>query len=384
MLRGSARRVVCLAAGLLLAGTAAGEVGVQQPQDPRIEAAAARVRTLQDELQRLSGERESVVRAFEAADVELALRREQLEVLAGREELLAADIRRQEARVGELETTLTDARETLRLRAVSLYRIGPLSYNRLLLSADSAQDALVAYQLITFLTARDRDLVRDTRTMLADLATARSELEQTEQQLTGIRTEVAGITERLQEQQQERQEALRRLDREAEDRRLALADAERSARELESTLAELSDVSEAAPAAFAASRGSLPWPVDGTVVGGFGRRRNPVYDTYTVSRGIEIEAAEGDPVHAVHDGKVVFADWYSGYGLLVILDHGDGYFSLYGHLSQVEVGVNDRVTGGQELARAGETASLTGPNLYFEIRQGTDALDPLSWLTPRR
>ena len=85
----------------------------------------------------------------------------------------------------------------------------------------------------------------------------------------------------------------------------------------------------------------------------------------------------------MHTGQVVFADWYSGYGLLVIVDHGAGFFTLYGHLSKVDVRVNDRVATGQLIGEVGETGSLTGPNLYFEVREGTDALNPLSWLESR-
>jgi septal ring factor EnvC (AmiA/AmiB activator) len=102
-----------------------------------------------------------------------------------------------------------------------------------------------------------------------------------------------------------------------------------------------------------------------------------------VSRGIEIGAPEGDPVTAVFAGRVAFADWYTGYGLLVIVDHGGDYFTLYGHLREVAVRVGDRVDPGALLGRVGETASLTGPNLYFEVREGTDALNPLQWLDRR-
>ena len=152
-------------------------------------------------------------------------------------------------------------------------------------------------------------------------------------------------------------------------------------RALERTLEQLIGLrTESVPVGFATARGSLPWPATGDVVGGFGRRRHPIYDTYTLSRGIEIGAEEGKPVRAVFDGRVVFADWYSGYGLLVILGHGGEYFTLYGHLSSVAVLVNERVQAASVIGRVGETGSLTGPNLYFEVREGTDALDPLRWL----
>jgi len=87
-------------------------------------------------------------------------------------------------------------------------------------------------------------------------------------------------------------------------------------------------------------------------------------------------------VYAVAAGEVRFADWFRGYGKLVILDHGEDYFTVTGHLDAIEVEVGDQVRGGDRIAVAGETGSLSGPRLYFEIRKGSGALDPADWLLP--
>jgi murein DD-endopeptidase MepM/ murein hydrolase activator NlpD len=243
---------------------------------------------------------------------------------------------------------------------------------------------LVAYQMVTYLTDRDRELVETVRQTLADLDAARESLEATSVQLEALRAEASAAAMALERQQEARRERLRAIDLEAEDTRLALADAEDNERALTRTLSRLAIAdTEALGEQFAAARGGLPWPAVGEVVGGFGRRRHPIYDTYTVSRGIEIGAPEGDPVTAVFAGRVAFADWYKGYGLLVILDHGGDYFTLYAHLREVSVRVGDSIEPGALLGRVGETASLTGPNLYFEVREGTDALNPLQWLDRR-
>jgi len=337
---------------------------------------------LRAELDRLASERATVVRDFEAADVELALRRQQLQILQRRGAALAADSTSRTVAISELEGTLNARREQLRRRVQVLYRVGPLSYNRLLLTADSSQEALIAYQIVTYLAGRDRDLVTTVRGTLAELQDARASLADTATSLAAIEADTASAATALTAQQEVRQRLLSRIDREAEAQRVALASAERAERELAGTITELADSTEAT-AGFSAARGQLAWPATGAVVTGFGRQRHPIYDTYTVSRGIEIEAPLDDPVTAVHAGKVAFADWYSGYGLLVILDHGGNYFTLYGHLAEVAVRVNDRVDRGQLVGKVGETGSLTGPNLYFEVREGADALNPTSWLERR-
>jgi septal ring factor EnvC (AmiA/AmiB activator) len=135
-----------------------------------------------------------------------------------------------------------------------------------------------------------------------------------------------------------------------------------------------------APAAVHGAAGSLPWPVNGPVLTRFGMQRHPQFGTMVFRRGIEISAQEGQPVHAVESGQVAYADWYKGYGKLVILDHGGGFYTLYGNLFKLDRAKGDYVTKGQELGLAGETGSLKGSKLYFEIRRNGEAQDPLHWL----
>lgn len=358
--------------------------GATEPiQEPEQESVAVdRTLALRAELDRLASERATVVRDFEAADVELALRRQQLQILQSRGVVLANENEVRAAEIVQLDATLAGGRTQLRRRVQMLYRVGPLSYNRLLLTADTSQEALIAYQIVTYLASRDRDLVAEIRVTLAELQEARTSLSDTARRLAAVQADTEAATLALASQQVERQRLLARIDREAEAQRIALASAERAERDLAGTMTVLAE-NAAAASGFRDARGALPWPAQGDVVTGFGRQRHPIYDTYTVSRGIEVGAPADDPVTAVHAGRVAFADWYSGYGLLVIVDHGSNYFTLYGHLAQVAVRVNDRVNTGQLLGKVGETGSLTGANLYFEVREGADALNPTAWLERR-
>jgi septal ring factor EnvC (AmiA/AmiB activator) len=138
-----------------------------------------------------------------------------------------------------------------------------------------------------------------------------------------------------------------------------------------------------APAVVHGDAGSLPWPLDGEVLTRFGMQRHPQFGTMVFRRGIEISAHEGQPVYAVERGQVAYADWYKGYGKLVILDHGGGFYTLYGNLFKLDRVKGDYVAKGQELGLAGETGSLKGSKLYFEIRRNGEAQDPLHWLVKR-
>jgi len=138
-----------------------------------------------------------------------------------------------------------------------------------------------------------------------------------------------------------------------------------------------------APATVHGEAGSLPWPLEGSLLTRFGMQRHPQFGTMVFRRGIEISAHEGQPVYAVESGQVAYADWYKGYGKLVILDHGDGFYTLYGNLFKLDRAKGDHVARGQELGLAGETGSLKGSKLYFEIRRNGEAQDPLHWLVKR-
>jgi septal ring factor EnvC (AmiA/AmiB activator) len=136
-------------------------------------------------------------------------------------------------------------------------------------------------------------------------------------------------------------------------------------------------------AAAQAGRGRLPWPTGGQALTRFGVQRHPEFGTMVYRRGIDIEAKNGEEVRAVEEGQVAYADWYKGYGRLVILEHGPGFHTLYGHLSQAVVKAGDRVARGQVIGLAGDTGSLRGPRLYFEVRRNGEAEDPFLWLAKR-
>jgi septal ring factor EnvC (AmiA/AmiB activator) len=131
---------------------------------------------------------------------------------------------------------------------------------------------------------------------------------------------------------------------------------------------------------FAALRGQLPLPVEGTVEVGFGKLVNPKFNTVTIQKGWDIRGAKGSPVRAVADGQVVHAGWLRGYGNVLILDHGDGFHTLLAHLDSFSRAVGESVRAGEPIAELGDSGSLKGDYLYFEIRQDGEAVDPSAWV----
>src|SRR6185369_16828791 len=126
-------------------------------------------------------------------------------------------------------------------------------------------------------------------------------------------------------------------------------------------------------------RGKIPWPVSGRIISPFGRYKNPEFKVVVENSGVQIQAPLGTSFKAVAAGTVRYADWFKGYRKLVILDHGQGYYSLYAQASELSVSEGQKVVAGQVLGSVGDTGSLVGSSLYFEIRKNGVPQDPLRW-----
>lgn len=131
---------------------------------------------------------------------------------------------------------------------------------------------------------------------------------------------------------------------------------------------------------FGKEKGRLTWPIAGDVMSRFGKQKHPEFDAYIFKKGIEIAAVNGKNVKAVYNGIVAYADWLQGYGLMTIIDHGNSYYSIYGHASKLFVAKGSKVKEGQVIAVAGSGNSSDKDGIYFEIRQNGQAIDPLPWL----
>ncbi|MEW6162499.1 MAG: peptidoglycan DD-metalloendopeptidase family protein [Nitrospirota bacterium] len=134
---------------------------------------------------------------------------------------------------------------------------------------------------------------------------------------------------------------------------------------------------------FSGLKGKLPWPVEGKIAIPYGSQRDPQFNIPVFRSGIFIQTGSDLIAKAVHSGKIVFAEWFKGYGQLVIVNHGDGYHTLYGSLSEIFSKVGDIINAGQTIGRVGNSGILNTSGLYFELRYKGKPLDPLHWLKKR-
>ncbi|HET8578368.1 MAG TPA: peptidoglycan DD-metalloendopeptidase family protein [Methylomirabilota bacterium] len=403
-----AGRAVVVLAALVLA--AAAPAPAQRRDGAEI---GEKQRDLQQTQKRLKEERAKAAEArkreagllaeLETIDKRLNEKRRQVALLDGRIRRAQADIAELQGDIARLQTQRAGQEDALGRRLRALYKLqsqgGVLP---LLFSGDDPVAQAVQLRHLTTLATVDARLIREYRVTSEGLADRKARFEARRQELSALRSEA----------EEERAEA----DREAAKRRLLLArvrderayhdrmvgELSEASRRLEAFIRELQEKQrrlakvpppstrprpapgDTTPAVgFGALRGRLLWPADGRVVGEYGPQVNPRFGTKTFRSGIDIEATEGSAIVAVYSGHVVYTGWFRGYGNLIIVDHGHEYYTLYAHAADIKVAEGDDVKQGQAIGTVGDTGSLQGPRLYFEVRYEGKPQDPAQWLRPR-
>ncbi len=327
---------------------------------------AAREKTLLVELRRLELVRDIRLEEQRVADARLSA------ATSGLDEAIA--------NLQALEQRQIEERPGLQSRLAELYKLGSGGYLRLLLSVDDLQELGRAYRTVASLAALDRERVRAHQSTVASLREVRAELETRRARAAGAEADARQATTAAAAAVAARNALITSIDQQRDLNARFVGELETAQQKLAATVSGLPASVSALP--FRPFQGALPWPVDGPVVGFFGRGRASRFGTAVARNGIDVAAPAGTAVAAVHDGSVAFAAPFTGYGNLVILDHGGHTFTLYGYLSAMNVTKGGRVAAGGRLGQVG--AGPAGqPGLYFEVRVDGKAVDPLQWLKPR-
>lgn len=367
--------------------------GVAAEEDARARAREkeeARLQFIQEEIEEIKGRLEftaaqegSVLDALE----ELGLRRALLDREAAtlRREIAAA-ARRQEAtgrQVDEVTRRLAAQERDLRLWLREVYKIGPLRYLRWVASSTSTAQVAASRRMVEALSLGESRRIEAVRADRERLRIALIDLQ-------GQRRALAGLEGDLQRKRQEVLDTHRREDgilaglrKEKAAQKRVLLDLEQVQRDVRSLIERLSRPGRQDPVpslGFVRFRGLLDWPAQGKVAVPFGNVRHPRFSTEIPHPGVDIAADPGKEVRAVFDGRVVFSDWFKGYGQMIVVDHGDGYLSIYGHVDERLVVAGQSVRQWEDIARCGARASFDAPGMYFEIRHDGKPEDPARWL----
>ena len=354
-----------------------------EPRDRDLDRIRGEISRLKKTLGQLESKKRTAAEEVEALDLLVAIQTRELEIATAAQSALEAQSSDLERDIEQLAVEIEAQKRRLSTRLAALYRGGPLTYVKLLFSLDERQDPFRAVSMLTFMIGRDARAVSDFQATRESLALEQSRLEERRRSLASVRTVVAERQKSLAETRSRKETMLASLHSEESRTSQKLAELEEKARRLENLFALLYgrvSPEELKKAQIEQFQGALAWPVEGKVIERFGRQRNPKFATVTVSNGIKIEAAPGTEVRTVFEGTVLFSQWFKGYGNLVIVDHGNRIFSLYGNAQSPRVTVGDRVSPRQIVANVGHSEDGSSGYLYFEIRQDNKPVDPRTWL----
>lgn len=351
----------------------------------QLNAVRAQINREKQQAGREAREREHLTTQLRAAELSLEQSSAELERINGQISDYEARRTATVAAQGREDRALTAARAELAAALRAAYRLQRSSPLELWLSARNplAAQRLLAYD--GYLARADTRRIGTLAAQVRQLGGVAEQLAQQQSELSALKQSQEQTQQQLAHERDQRQQVLQQLGAAARTRSARLARLSSEQSELERVLRRLSRPAlgrpETAPnlidssSPFGRLRGQLAWPVQGHISASFGDERagGLSWD------GMVIATQRDSPVRAVSAGRVAYADWLPGMGLLVILDHGDGYLSLYGHNDRLYKAVGSSVNAGDVIAAAGDTGGRAEPELYFEIRHGGKPIDPRPW-----
>ena len=340
----------------------------------------------------------------ELAKIDRSLQEKEQNLMVLSRELKQAEIQVERTRQ-DIETARHEAekkRDQIRQRLVALYKAGEFGNIRIFFSSGTLPQLVENQRYMKAVLEHDKRLFAEYNAKIDKLRSLKQNLEQDAARKEKIKGAVNAKKQEIETEKQKKTVYLSQVRQDKQTYLASLAELQANARRLQTMVERLEERSrksytpkgdkkpsspdvgkELPPVAdkgFAAQRGRLPVPVRGQVVGTYGRHKHPEFNSYTINNGISISAPSGTEIRSVYDGQVIFASAFKGYGNMIIIDHGGGYFSLYAHSSRILKGVGTKVSGNEAVALVGDTDSPKGPMLYFEIRYQGKPIDPSPWL----
>jgi len=334
--------------------------------------------------------RESVLQGIQSLDERLIRYRQDHHEISKKVRKKDREIGEITEQLGTMRASIQERRDAILARLRVQYMEGRFGFVKALFAAGSYGDFHRRSQYLSAVSQKDYELLSAFRADLARMEQAEGQRAEARAGMVVFKESIEKKLAAIRSLQKEKKVYFTKITQEKDSYTRAVEELERSAsrvdsllRELESRRRTLAMRPSTVPALPRGAKGALPWPADGQVVSFFGRQKHPTFNTYVQRKGIEIRTTEGSFIHAVMSGTVVYADWLKGYGLVIILDHGNGFFSLYAHASKILAKVGERVAEGHPIGETGDTGMIGENTLYFELREGAEPVDPLHWLAKR-
>ncbi|MBN1226547.1 MAG: peptidoglycan DD-metalloendopeptidase family protein [Deltaproteobacteria bacterium] len=320
----------------------------------------------------------NILEELESLEKSTTKNRRSLKKLSEEIETLSAKITEAQARIKELNASTREVKNVFETRLVAFYKYGKSSYLTLLISNEDLYGIRKKIKYIKAIISHDREI-------MANLSEKKKELENEIELLHKDKSRIETLKEA-------KKKSADLLEKDIEKKVLLLVKAHKEKEFYEKAIKELKDASnrlnkkilglgekeeKTSLKTFEEMKGKLPMPLMGKILN-YSATQNR--EPFIHRKGIYIKGAFGDTIQSIFPGKVVFSDWFKGYGQMIIINHGSRYFTMFAHLGDIKKEVGEMVSEGEILGNAGDTGLNLGPGLYFEIRRGGICLDPKKWL----
>ena len=283
----------------------------------------------------------------------------------------------QQKRAVKLEKQQAQFQRVLAAQLKSAYMAGSDDYSKMLLNQEDTAKFERTLSYYNYLNKARIKQLDELKALQIEIAKNQAELEKTKEKLVALFDEQKRRQAALLDAKNERQASLKNLKQQLNKTKNSISYLEENEQTLIATIKELEEekTTKIELLGLNKNKGRLSWPSKGKLTHKFGQRKHGGINW----KGVLISAAEGTSVNSIHNGQVVFADWLKGYGWVIVVDHGEGFMSLYGHAQTLLKDVGDMVREGESVALVGQSGGQADSGLYFEIRHKGRAVNPIKW-----
>lgn len=339
------------------------------------------------ELLRFTRKETSIVNSLN--DIDLTLDNARKKTLSLKKELadFEKEIKKATNTSEELKKRIKTSEEYASKRLVAIYKLNWLGKIYVLASAQSMYELFFRKKILEQVLAYDENIWENLIDNKEKLEQLLAELKANKKGRLAVETDLEKEIEMMSRERQKRSQLLDDIRKKRSLKLAALESLKQAAENLDHTVISLkseADLTEPKEnisiKSFSSLKGLLNMPVKGKIVSFFGPHRNKKFNVINFQSGIEIKADRGEPIRAVYNGRILYARWFKGYGNMIIIDHGNNYYTIYAHAQEIFASQGDTVEMGEVVATVGDSGSMIGPSLHFEVRHHGKPVDPLKWI----
>ena len=376
----------------------------QRDFERELKAQNSAIQSLKDEIEttkkRINSENKkekSSVRKVSNLSEEISLLQKLVKELVKEEKLLMADISRMERKINESENNLEELRKLYAKRLAMMYKKGQISNLERVLSSTSWRQAIYRSKYLKIISKIDRETHDTIRSLLIEVGKQKLGIESALRKKRYLKREREKTLSQVRSKKKKEQRELTRIRKSQKELKNYLSEKQVGMNQLEVIIKKIrEDIARLereerirkqqmalSSKEFPKLKGQISWPAEGRVAAKFGRQWNPKLKTTTENPGIDIKGKPGSEIRSVLGGVVTTITFIRGYGTTIIIDHGSGFYTVYSHVTNVETNVDSQVNSGDVIAYMGDSGSINGAQLHFEIWGEGKKLNPENWLKKR-